>query len=201
MELFDPRSPSPSGVLAAHLFAAPENELSGVSSSPDLLSQAEQGKLPARQLLTLEEHRETLAEAFRDSQEQILMISPYLTRRAVEADNIFKAIREVCSRGVEVSIFYCVDLHRRPEDAAAVAADLRDCGAQVHGIPRIHSKRLAVDRRWYVDGSFNWLGAVRTEGDAFHRLETSTRVEFIGVDQQIEKAWKEVEKRRGASLR
>ncbi len=195
MELFDPMSPGPSGVLATHIFEVPENEIGDVAPSPDLWRQAEAGKLPARQLLTLEDHREALREALRESQEQVLIVSPYLTRRAIEADGIDAALRQAHHRGVEVKILYCVDLHRRPEVAAEVAEDLRQCGAEVHPVPRIHSKLLAVDRRWYIDGSFNWLGAVRDTNDPYHRLETSTRLEFIGVDLQIDKAWKEVERR------
>ncbi|MCB1035439.1 MAG: hypothetical protein KDD47_16570, partial [Acidobacteria bacterium] len=81
-----------------------------------------------------------------------------------------------------------------------VAAELRAAGARVLGASRIHSKLLAVDRSWYVDGSFNWLGAVRDRDDPYHRLETSTRLEFIGADREIEKAWKEIEARLGRSL-
>ena len=197
MELLDPESPSPSGVLATHLFASPDNEIPDVSPAPELSKAILEGKIPARQLLTLDEHREALREALRESHERVLIVSPYLSSRAIEADGIHAEVRAARGRGVRIRIVYCLHIEKDPAATEAAAQRLRECGAEVYGVHRIHSKRLAVDHRWYVDGSFNWLSAVRDRDHPFHRLETSTRVEFIGVEALIDAAWQEVDRRIG----
>jgi phosphatidylserine/phosphatidylglycerophosphate/cardiolipin synthase-like enzyme len=199
LEIFDPASPAPSGLLAQHLFRFSDNEVTDVPGTPELHRAAEAGKVPVRPLVSLEDHRQVLVEAFRGSQERVLVVSPYVSRRALEADDVLEEIRKACARGVQVRILYCLDLHRNLDLAKSLALAMREVGAEVYGVDRVHSKHLSVDRRWFVEGSFNWLSAVRDRDDRWQRLETSLRCEYFGAEQAIDEVWQKMEERAQAS--
>ena len=50
---------------------------------------------------------------------------------------------------------------------------LQDSGAKLQLFNGIHSKTLLVDDTILVEGSFNWLSAVRDPESEYFRLETS----------------------------
>ena len=126
-------------------------------------------------------------------EERILIVSPYLSINAVEADQVPSAVARARARGARVCIVYSRDLS--PPNARktrqAVEA-LERAGAEVKASNRMHSKTLAVDARWIVEGSFNWLSASRDEQNAFHRHEASFLCEGPDVQEFIQAAWREV---------
>lgn len=58
-------------------------------------------------------------------------------------------------------------------EAAGISAEreLKLAGAQIHYVPRIHSKVVAVDEVALCIGSFNWLSAAK--GGSYQRHEVS----------------------------
>ena len=50
---------------------------------------------------------------------------------------------------------------------------LSEAGAEVRVAKSIHDKALAIDGRVLVEGSFNWLSAVRTVGSIHQNYEAS----------------------------
>lgn len=58
---------------------------------------------------------------------------------------------------------------------AAWTSSLRDVGVEVRGVARIHSKTLVVDEKSIVEGSFNWLSAIRESDFRYARQERSFR--------------------------
>ena len=165
MKMFDPASSKPSGILARHLFAEESNELTDVDSAPELL------RLPGSERIAgLENHRRVLREAFEQARQRLLIVSPYLTRRAVDADRL---IEQIATTQAQVSIAYSIDM-AKPE-AHEVAEQLAEAGAEIIRLLGFHTKTLAVDDLWFTEGSFNWLSAVRQEGAKFQYREASTR--------------------------
>jgi hypothetical protein len=86
---------------------------------------------------------------------------------------------------------YSKDLNKWPDSAAKVAAILNQAGAEVKVATRMHSKTLAVDGSWIVEGSFNWLSAVRQEGRRFQNQEASLLQRGANAPDFIRKAWRE----------
>lgn len=198
MGLFRPRrSQVPSELLASHLFASPEHELAGVAPAPDRVDQAKKKGALVTSVSELEAHRDLLKDAFREAKEELIVVSPYLSEKAVEADGILYEVRAAAERRVKVVIAYCLDLQPRPEITAPLARALKEAGAEVHALDRVHSKLLAVDRRWYVEGSFNWLGASRDPKSPHARWETSTRIGEPFAGEIIEARWNELRKMMG----
>ncbi|MEM1203747.1 MAG: AAA domain-containing protein [Acidobacteriota bacterium] len=166
MEVFDPASaPRPSGVLARHLFARPENELVDVLAAPDLARLRTVERLSGHL-----DHQRALAQALEEGKE-ILIVSPYLGR-ALEDGDLLDRIRGAVQRGAKIKVAYCKDLPRASEWGPWVRL-LRKAGVVVVGLDRIHAKTLVVDLEWIVEGSYNWLSAVRDPGHPYHRHEAS----------------------------
>jgi hypothetical protein len=88
-------------------------------------------------------------------------------------------------------VVYSRDLNRWPESAARVAELLSQAGAEVKVANRMHSKTLAVDASWMVEGSFNWLSAKREEGHPYQRQEASFFHQGAQTPEFIQRAWRE----------
>lgn len=187
MRIFDPASTSlPSGKLAQLAFATEDGEITDIESAQHLLAQPE-----IKRLSKLEDHRRVLHEALTQSFERVLIVSPYLTQGAVVADDIPRAIEAARERGVRVCVVYAPSLNRYPASAAKVAETLSRAGAEVTAATRMHSKTLAVDDSWIVEGSFNWLSARREEGHPYQNQEASLAHKGPNSHEFIRQAWRE----------
>lgn len=199
MVTFDPGLPYlPSGLLAKHLFASQANEITDVVSAQKLLSDADTETNEVRRLATLEEHRQTLDEALTASRERVLIVSPYLSPRALEADGIEERVEAARGRGVEVVVAYCRDFGSSARRTRNAVTRLQAAGADVIALERIHNKTLAVDDRWLAEGSFNWLSSVREAGHPFQRREASLRCGRPTASKFIDDAWKAVQECSGS---
>jgi hypothetical protein len=186
MRIFDPaRDTLPSGKLARLAFKSEDGEITDIESAQHLL-----GPETIR-ISELQEHRDILRRSLKESTERVLIVSPFLTKSAVVADDIPAAVEAARQRGVRVCVVYSRDLNRWPESAARVAELLSQAGAEVKVGNRMHSKTLAVDGSWIVEGSFNWLSAKREEGHRYQRQEASFFHQGSQSREFIRKAWRE----------
>jgi hypothetical protein len=187
MRIFDPfKSSLPSGRLARLVFAAEDGEITDVEAAQHLRERPE-----VERISKLEDHRRVLREALATSRERVLIVSPYLSRNAVAADDIPGAIAAASERGVRVCVVYSRDFHRRPDWAAQVAETLSRAGAEVKVATRMHSKTLAVDGNWIVEGSFNWLSAQREGGHRYQYQEASLLDRSSSAPEFIRNAWRD----------
>ncbi|HZF14072.1 MAG TPA: AAA domain-containing protein [Thermoanaerobaculia bacterium] len=172
MSLFDPRqSHRASGLLAKHLFSSPDNEITDVVLPP-------RQEVPAEDRLRgLKAHREILARCFAEAEKRIVIVSPFLSDRAVESDDIPDQVRRAVTRGVEVIIYadrwFCAPNDKVDSRAEKARQLLEKSSAKVKMAERIHNKALCMDDRLLVEGSFNWLSAVRLEGHRHQNYEVS----------------------------
>jgi hypothetical protein len=193
MAIFEPhpveadRHRRPSSLLARHLFAAQSNEL---SITVPLHQQT--GIQPStRHLTSLSDHRMALINGFEQARKRIVVVSPYLSEFAIKADRVEKLIVDAVRRGVEVLIYTDRQLDLDPQiqqlkpSAAAARKLLRESGAEVQVLSRVHNKTLCVDDITIVIGSFNWLSAVRDESHRYQRQENSIMYEGPGVSAMI----------------
>jgi len=176
----------PSGLLARYLFASEGNEITDVVSAPELLDLADTERLDS-----LAAHREALAQALGESRDRLLIVSPWLTPAALAADGVVAGVREATARGVHVAIAYDRQLSS-PAPADRAARALSAAGARVKSLRGLHNKTLAVDDQWIIEGSFNWLSAVREAGHPWQRHEASIRHGGTEAPRFIQDAWAEI---------
>jgi phosphatidylserine/phosphatidylglycerophosphate/cardiolipin synthase-like enzyme len=187
MRIFDPsKDILPSGKLARLAFEPENGEITDIESAQHLRER--QGTF---RISTLDEHRKALRQALDESKERVLIVSPYLTKGAVMADDIPTVLRAAKERGVRVCVVYSRDLNRWPDSAARVAHTLREAGAEVKVATRMHSKTLAVDGSWIIEGSFNWLSAKREEGHPHQYQESSLVYQGPDAHELVRHAWRD----------
>jgi hypothetical protein len=187
MRIFDPAKDTlPSGKLARLAFESEDGEITDIEAAQHL---REKGKV--LRISTLEEHRKALRKALEESRERVLIVSPYLTKGAVTADDIPTALKAAKTRGVRVCVVYSRDLNRWPDSAARVAQTLHEAGAEVKVTTRMHSKTLAVDGSWIIEGSFNWLSAKREEGHPHQYQESSLVYRGPDAHELVRHAWRD----------
>jgi hypothetical protein len=187
MRIFDPTKVSlPSGKLARLAFEAEDGEITDVESAQHLRKWRETFRIS-----NLEEHRQALREALEKSRERVLIVSPYLTRSAIVADDIPSVIKAAVERGVQVYVVYSRDLNRWPDSAARVADTLSRAGAEVRVTTRMHSKTLTVDSSRIIEGSFNWLSSNREEGHPRQYRESSLVYQGSYAHALIRNAWRD----------
>jgi phosphatidylserine/phosphatidylglycerophosphate/cardiolipin synthase-like enzyme len=173
MGLFDEAcGQKPSAVLARHLFADPGNELSDVLPAiavtiPDSVERIE----------GTERHRELLVEAFGKATSHLLISSPFLTKNAIEDDEVTSLIRAARKRNVEVEIYTGLTASgdRSGSRLEAAITVLVNAGARVWRTDRVHAKTLACDEVLVVEGSFNWLSASRDPERALKETSFAVR--------------------------
>jgi hypothetical protein len=198
LRLFRPDQPSlPSGLLALYLFKSPENEITDIDPINGVVLEAAS---ELERLNDLNSHCSVLRQAIVEANERLLIVSPYLSHEAVEADNLVPLLR---SRKGSAKIVVAYDRHlnadrdRRPLQRAIMAMEaLTAAGVELWALDGAHNKTLAVDESWIVEGSFNWLSATRNRDSRYQRHEVSLLYRGKDASRHVNNAWQEA-----ASLR
>lgn len=184
MGIFRPDGDRPSSVLARFLFSDQDNELSLELPAKEIPKSER-----TTRIVTLDDHRAALAEAFSDAEQRIVISSPTISIHAVNADNIPRLIKTARGRGLEVIVYTDSALDndngKIKPNAEAGRAALVAAGADLRVAFNIHNKSLTVDERYIIDGSCNWLSAVRGKAAKYRKLETSTKFEGPSVTKHI----------------
>jgi hypothetical protein len=191
MRLFDPSGNLPSSVLAKHLFRSEGNEVVDVLTAP--VKQLDE-LLPASRIDTLQRHRDALKWSIENAKEKLLITSPYLSIHAVQDDDLLNSLTKAVKRGVNVLVITSVDLNRDEDgqlkkNFVLAESALQKTGCRVVRANRVHNKTLAVDDGWLIEGSFNWLSAVRDGNHSYSRREISFAQKGNGVTEAIDKEW------------
>jgi hypothetical protein len=192
MSLFDPTAKKPSGVLAHHLFKKESNEILDVY--PPLRSQ---DSYPMR-INTLNEHRNILSEVIEQAQNRVVIISPFISIYAINADKLIPKIEDAIKRKVEVLVYTDAFLDKSglslKESAKSGRQALEAAGARLFVINGIHNKTLCRDNNLLVEGSFNWLSASRDPSNMYQRHEVSLCYQGDKVDGLINDVLDEMDK-------
>lgn len=167
MEIFNPSLNNPSSLLASHLFINEYNEITDISMP--ILSQVFTKEIEP--ITTLSQHRHKLVQSFSDAQHALHIVSPYLSKNAIECDAIEQHIRE-CSSKIAVNIYTDPYLNKKNEHFNELRTTLMAAGANFFLVERVHSKIIAIDDKIIIIGSFNWLSSSRNNS-TYIREETS----------------------------
>lgn len=171
MHLFHPDGDRPSAIVGRALFKGTESEI----PIPAEWLAAGFDMSPAALIRDLAGHRRALVEAFSVARARLVITSPFLSLRAIQADGVLEMIRKAVARGVVVTIVSDPSFDSKNEDVYQRCVEcLSEAGARVRE-KHVHSKLLLVDFEWLVVGSFNWLSATRGEGQRYARYESSLR--------------------------
>jgi len=196
MELFHSGAPQPASLLGKFLFLDPaEQEVQGVFSREALAAaQPFSSRKTQNEIVdTLEGHRWLLRDTFDAAKEYLMVVSPFISHKAIEDDEIVDLALGAKERGVDVT-FVCdlgFNMDLASGEMKPIAQEglrkLLTAGCKVR-ITRekfgLHSK-LLLSRDLFVSGSFNWLSARRDEHKANHELSQVLRGEL--ADQEAQK--------------
>ncbi len=196
MSLFSPASSNtPASNLGQLLFKAPSNELLNdfIFEEPQIPFFEQE---PIDRLDDLSRHRKALKRAFEIATTRLVIVSPFISQAALQADSIAELVQNAVQRQVEVLIY--TDAHldivdgKLKQQAAAGRKTLEDAGAKLKIVSGIHNKTLIIDRQVFIEGSFNWLSAVRDESSPYHRHETSLVIKAPSCERFILRAENEL---------
>lgn len=197
MHLFRPNGSHPAAIVGRFLFTGGDNELTDV---PVELLVPGRDLPPGRLIRDLPGHRAVLADAFAQARFRLVIVSPFLRRNALTADDIAERIGRAVAKGVRVTIISdrsFVDSLAKASEAAEFDACNRlmaTAGAVVNmgDGPGVHSKLILVDNSWLVVGSFNWLSAVRDVTREYARYESSLHYDGEEAFQMIRDSLKDL---------
>ena len=197
MSIFKPEGGTASSLLARFLFEQPEYELTDI----DPIRREAVPEEETRRLSTLKEHQETFWGAFETAKREIVIVSPTISSAAILCDRIADHIRAARRRNVRVLVYTDCYLDSpngelKPNSAKGRQL-LSEAGAEVRIAKGIHNKSLAIDDHTLVEGSFNWLSAVRTVGSPHQKMEVSLRYSGSATRSAISALRDELEHRVG----
>lgn len=148
------------------------------------------------EFLRTEQHRAVLEQALRQATEEVIIISPWMNRRACN-DDLCQLMAKAVASGVRIRIGYGMGRERDPREDArnrnniqAVKNALRrfvpanfSSLLELKQTSGTHQKILVCDHSFAVTGSFNWLSYVGQQDEGY-RNETGTL--FRGEQQVAE---------------
>src|SRR5690606_24750585 len=154
---------------------------------------------PVDHIHDLDGHRTMLAHCIRTANKEVHIVSPFLSANALKADGLQDICKAAIQRGIKIVVYTDEALNQRhgflfPHFVKAKEM-LFDWGVQVVRTKRVHSKALWVDKDMLIEGSFNWLSAVRQPNSRWCRYETSLLFRGDKVVEMIEKIKDDLGKR------
>lgn len=184
MQLFNPFNKyKPSGGLAKFLFSSDNNELSSSFLFEDKIIISE------NRIDTLEKHQRCLKRAFEIAKTRIVIVSPFISKYAIQADNLLEGIQKAVSNNVKVSIYTDKYLDmpngKLKKSAEEGRSALTNSGAELFILNGIHNKAIIIDDEVLIEGSFNWLSALRDKQNPYYRYEVSQVIKDQEAKVQI----------------
>lgn len=129
---------------------------------------------------TLVGHLRVLEQAFSSAKSMLVVTSPYITKRALSHKSLCvpTLIAKAVERGIKIGVY--LDPTQKPaldnpSDYAAAKAMITAAGGIIREAAGLHNKTIVVDDTEIIEGSFNWLSAVRDPGSKHQNHECSLR--------------------------
>lgn len=207
-------SNSPLGNLRKWLLTNPSAELDNsfiFDSIGDLKSPRNQkfyrGQF-SKHIATTSEHDKTLRTAIETCDKELIIVSPFLSIRVL-TNTLQKTLETAIKKGAKITV-YCdkkLDINKTNQTRKQHSADaiklLLKLGVTVREIDGIHSKTLIFSVKnepVLVEGSFNWLSAVRDETSEYHRHEASISLKGKELKPYCKELKETLEKRSNQTL-
>lgn len=179
MDILDPSSAKPRGKLAKYLFAKESNELFFEYLAREDLTKSK--NIVCQLLKDAEEHDIFLKKTVKETQKEILIVSPWVTLTAIQQTQILPIMEAAVKNGIKISVYTDYELNtnysnsRRnnetSEEVKKIMSQFQDKGIDARFVKKVHSKLVIKDSDLLCIGSFNWFSAQR-KGN-YVRHETS----------------------------
>ena len=178
MGIFDPTQNNALGNLAKWLYAHPDGQLSNhlFYESEAFYSSA----AVTKRISTFSEHMRVLQRAFTRARQELIIASPFISSKVIDHEGLLSWIAQARTRGVTVIVYTDCCLDRRTGASTALKENARkgrqlleQSGVELRVVNGIHNKTILIDDDVLVEGSFNWLSAVRDDKNPYQRYEAS----------------------------
>ena len=128
----------------------------------------------------LERHDEILVEACKRAIGELIIVSPFLSINAI-SNKLRVELKSAVRRGVVITVYCdakldCDKSGKRRENSKKALSLLKDMNIFIKIIDGIHSKSMIFETARgcvLIEGSFNWLSAVRDINSDYSRYEAS----------------------------
>jgi len=189
MRNFNPASTTPSGILAKYLFSSNKNEITDIMQTPKISINEDSIVV----LNTHEKHIEHLRHSINEAKKEIIITSPFISIHAVKSSSIIDDIKSAADRNVKVLIYtdsyFDYKYGKQKQNSIDGHTALKNAGAIIKIIDKMHNKTLVVDDQSFSEGSLNWLSAVGNNTCIYNRLERT--IVYSGPDAaKLIKAYK-----------
>lgn len=164
----------------------------GVEVGPvgDEVHRAVEAATPLGRVLRTEEHRAALEAAIAGASEELIIVSPWVTTTAVDAELqgwLERALQR--ERTLKILVGYGIERDvgrndRKAQDQREALKRLEQLGQRFQGrlrtveVGNTHEKLVIVDRRYAIVTSFNWLSFNPRPGRGVRR-ETGIRIDGV----------------------
>ncbi len=199
MSVFNPDKNSPSGKLAKLLLSNKAFELDNSFIYESKIVYPESNGYQVKRINTLESHRACLKRVFEVAEVELIVFSPFISKHAINNDNIEELIKQCVQRHVKVRVItdktYDFDEKTRnlkPNSQQGRTA-IKQAGAHLFIENGIHNKTICVDDKILIEGSFNWLSADRTK--RWYKKDASVIIQNGNVEDDIKKIKEDLEKK------
>jgi len=149
------------------------------------------------QILGVYDHRPLLERAIRDSQERLMIISPWINSYAVD-DVLLREIENLLRRGVNLYIGYGISdqkdqkySNQKAEQKLQKLAKRYSDNFMFKRLGDTHAKILISDTKFLVTTSFNWLSFKGEQGRTFR----DERGILVSVPQTIDESFDDLLRR------
>lgn len=183
----------PSNALANYLYQQAENELPSAFLYDTLSTKSLQ------RVATLEKHQSCITKILLDAKERVIIISPFISNYAIEHDEIIAKIMELKAKKPKAKIIVYTDhdLDRHNGELKASSKKGRElllqAGVELKILKGIHNKAIIMDNHVLIEGSFNWLSALRDKKNRYFRHEVSQIILEDEATKQIKQLLTELE--------
>lgn len=195
MGIFFPKESTPSGLLAKHFLASPNNEIDHQpqwAARPDLASDS------TVILDTPDQHKQAIEQVFQQATSRIVIVSPWIDQPSNIAASIPQWAGAARQRSVNTMVFISPisEASQKTPAFQRFFKSLTDVGATVEIISSVHSKLLFVDGKEMYVGSYNWLST--PANSKLQRTEQTLHFQSPKVAQELSEVVKGLVARRKA---
>ncbi len=150
-----------------------------------------------KRISDLKGHVDALKRAIEIAKKELIIVSPFISSNAILHDGLVEMIQKRVSEGVKIVIItdsqldvFNGILKKKSLEGRNL---LMESGAVLKIVNGIHSKTIIIDDDILIEGSFNWLSALRNADSNYSRHETSIVLQNKAAKKQVLKAKKELE--------
>lgn len=190
----------PRGMMASYLYQKPENEIIFTPA-------VRQNFVASKEFITVlhnyPAHQEFIQQALLNAKNGLMIISPWISHRAIQDLKILPWLRQGVQRGLLIYLYTDYELNVKfykdgENKLQELYLYLKQFNIHLVFVKNVHSKILITDKNLLCIGSFNWLSAAAK--GRYMRYETSMIYKTADIQkclgQEIQRIKEDLNERR-----